>query len=275
VPKIGTVFLCRILNIFIHLNFSGQYLFMRLTILSILLFFSFCMHVIAQRQVDIGATKIYTPTLGTVIHSGQKVYLQFSVTNYGPDSFKVSDSLILYVASREGLTLFVPSSTNRVTALTYPHTVYRNQTVGFADSVSTTWSGYASDTAGYMCILVLPKAMAGDTLQDPIMANNSICQDMLLLDVSSIDRATTTFTVYPNPAQSQVNFDIHLTQRAETSITICDIRGRSLLQKNEGRLPAGQHIINLNTTGLSAGMYFYKLAVDGDVRAGKLFITNP
>ena len=246
---------------------------MKQTILSLFLFFSILLAAHAQRHVDISATKIYTPNADIKMTPGQKVYLQFSVTNYGPDSFKVTDSIILYAASRTGF-YFVPADSNRITALTYPRAVHYGETVGFADSLFTTWSGYPSDTAGYLCILAMPKGMAGDSLVDPIPLNNSLCQSEILTDVPAISNILSKYSVYPNPACNYVNFDMTLLQSAAVNISVYDITGRELLVRSEVHTDAGRHQFTLSTSGLTEGLYFYKMVINGQTVSGKLLVSR-
>lgn len=69
----------------------------------------------------------------------------------------------------------------------------------------------------------------------------------------------------PNPAtagNTLINYGL-ANNADNVSLEIYDISGQLVQSVNQGQQAAGQHTIDLNTSNLSAGVYFYTLNVDG------------
>ncbi|MEM1319659.1 MAG: T9SS type A sorting domain-containing protein [Bacteroidota bacterium] len=79
----------------------------------------------------------------------------------------------------------------------------------------------------------------------------------------------------PNPAHGITQINFELPQATTINIAVFDVTGRKVAQplSNE-RMVAGQHMIELNTTNLADGIYFYTLYNNETVITKKMTINN-
>lgn len=112
------------------------------------------------------------------------------------------------------------------------------------------------------------------------LSNNSFPMIRLFIsqDGSSIDEvATSAFNVnaYPNPAQDEVSIEYTLATSGNVVITINDITGREVVKMNQGNQTANTSSrVNINTSNLSNGAYFYNVIVNGVKQTNKLIINK-
>jgi hypothetical protein len=84
-----------------------------------------------------------------------------------------------------------------------------------------------------------------------------------------------SFVVYPNPATQFTNISFNIVERNNATITVYDVIGNlvsTLSQENE--FEKGNNTINLNTSNLSAGIYYVSLEVNGAKETKKLVINK-
>jgi hypothetical protein len=80
-------------------------------------------------------------------------------------------------------------------------------------------------------------------------------------------------TVYPNPSNGPVNFELLLDQPADVKISVYDFSGKPAGSVFEGRLPQGVHKLTWSPANTPApGMYFYKLQTPAGVTGGKFIV---
>jgi hypothetical protein len=80
---------------------------------------------------------------------------------------------------------------------------------------------------------------------------------------------------YPNPFNTALSFKYKLVAAGNVQIDVMDINGRVVSSIPEGRVQAGDHIVQMNGAGLAPGNYFARLAVDGmTYQTLKLVKTN-
>ena len=62
---------------------------------------------------------------------------------------------------------------------------------------------------------------------------------------------------YPNPCRTETTFPLELHQSAKVSLSLWDLNGRCVYQRECGNLPAGTHALrmDLESIQLPAGMY--------------------
>jgi hypothetical protein len=79
--------------------------------------------------------------------------------------------------------------------------------------------------------------------------------------------------VYPNPANDNVSIAVELTKRQESlSVGIYDLLGKKVLSVFDGNEIEGQHIYDVSTKSLSAGMYLVLIDNKNSVVTQKLII---
>lgn len=79
--------------------------------------------------------------------------------------------------------------------------------------------------------------------------------------------------VFPNPATDQVNLQMRLSGEAGLAIAVCDITGREVYKVAQAKYKAGEHNLQIPTTGLANGVYHIR--VDGNhAMAYKRFVVS-
>ncbi len=79
--------------------------------------------------------------------------------------------------------------------------------------------------------------------------------------------------LYPNPANNQAFIRFELKHNQEVEFSLYDISGKLLQNYNEKYI-VGNHLISINTEGLSNGIYFVKLKSQDSVQSLKLIIQK-
>jgi flagellar hook assembly protein FlgD len=67
---------------------------------------------------------------------------------------------------------------------------------------------------------------------------------------------------YPNPFNSQTNFEIRVPERNFMNLSIYDILGRKVAEIYSGEIEAGVYKFNWNGREVASGTYFAKLSVE-------------
>lgn len=93
---------------------------------------------------------------------------------------------------------------------------------------------------------------------------------------ASIDEtaAVSNVTIYPNPAVNDVNVQFELANAADASYTVTDLSGKVIFTNNLGNVAAGVHTLNIPTTGMANGVYFYNFTAGETVISEKLVIKK-
>lgn len=80
------------------------------------------------------------------------------------------------------------------------------------------------------------------------------------------------FTAYPNPFNSEINFEISLKKSGEIKLFLYDISGKKIATLMNGNKLEGNYILNYNANDLSAGIYFAVLLSDNKIISNKKII---
>ncbi len=84
-----------------------------------------------------------------------------------------------------------------------------------------------------------------------------------------------SFVVYPNPATKSTNLSFALVADNKVSVSVYDVLGHLVSNAvNETSFEKGNHSININTSDLSAGIYYISLEVNGSKETKKLIINQ-
>ena len=98
----------------------------------------------------------------------------------------------------------------------------------------------------------------GDALIDSV--------DVKVTSFLSVEKSAIDFSVYPNPANDELNISI---SENNTSISIFDIVGKNVSQMN---LVNGNNTLNIEN--LNAGVYFYSIKRNGNVIETKKLVVR-
>ncbi|MEL6824198.1 MAG: T9SS type A sorting domain-containing protein [Calditrichota bacterium] len=75
---------------------------------------------------------------------------------------------------------------------------------------------------------------------------------------------------YPNPFNPSTTIEFTIQRNAFVELTVFNALGQQLETLQNGSLPAGNYQIPFNAGGLEAGVYFYRLKVDGQNSVRKM-----
>ncbi|MFN3445990.1 MAG: T9SS type A sorting domain-containing protein, partial [Bacteroidia bacterium] len=74
---------------------------------------------------------------------------------------------------------------------------------------------------------------------------------------------TNAISAYPNPFNADVTVSVNATKASTANVTVFDFSGRNILSNNY-QVAEGSNIISINEmSNLNTGIYFVKVAVDG------------
>jgi hypothetical protein len=79
---------------------------------------------------------------------------------------------------------------------------------------------------------------------------------------------------YPNPFNAVSNFEFEISRSTTVSLKVYDLLGREAATILEGVLPPGRYVRRFDATGLSSGVYFYRLTAGDFVRSRKLVLLR-
>lgn len=77
---------------------------------------------------------------------------------------------------------------------------------------------------------------------------------------------------FPNPFNSTTQISYELAESSDVVLTVTDMTGRKVIDRIEGRRPAGRNTLNISADGLDSGIYFYTLTA-GQFRETKQMIV--
>jgi hypothetical protein len=80
---------------------------------------------------------------------------------------------------------------------------------------------------------------------------------------STLPETHTVGQNYPNPFNPNTIIPVELASSGTVQIDVFDVTGRLIRSFNEGHLPVGYHSVQFDGSGLSSGIYFYRLRIDG------------
>jgi len=79
---------------------------------------------------------------------------------------------------------------------------------------------------------------------------------------------------YPNPFSSSTTIRYSLTKTSKVVIKIYDLMGQEIAKLVNEENPAGSYEVNFNASGLSNGIYYYKLESNGHTQTKKMILMK-
>jgi len=84
------------------------------------------------------------------------------------------------------------------------------------------------------------------------------------IDESAVSsQQSAVVSCYPNPTAGSSQFTVRISQYQYVTLKVYDIQGREVAVLIDENLPAGEHTVSYDVSGLPAGIYFYRFAVGG------------
>jgi hypothetical protein len=91
------------------------------------------------------------------------------------------------------------------------------------------------------------------------------------IGISEENASFSTVAAYPNPANEQLNINVHMIKTDNVNITLFNSIGQSVMTENRN-LGTGDNLVQLNTSNLPAGVYFVNVTADGQTSTSKIVI---
>lgn len=138
-----------------------------------------------------------------------------------------------------------------------------------------------SSQAGASCSGGYTIAKKSDDSFD-FLANMISGADMWLWMFLSVDDNVSTeehilgnnsVNAFPSPANDNINITYNLNGNSEVVINIMDIQGRVVMTATENQTE-GRQFVEMNTSALSAGTYFYSVQGGSEVMSGKFVVRH-
>src|SRR5690606_33730869 len=79
---------------------------------------------------------------------------------------------------------------------------------------------------------------------------------------------------YPNPFNPTTVISYQLPVSSVVSLKVFDLLGREVATLVDGRVSAGDHKVRFNASGLSSGMYIYRLSSGDFVESRKMTVIK-
>jgi hypothetical protein len=99
-------------------------------------------------------------------------------------------------------------------------------------------------------------------------------QDNVSIDVAEISLPYFYLENYPNPFNTQTTIRFILPEPQNVQLIIYDLLGRQVQMLIDGYLQAGSHSINFDASGLSSGVYFYRLQAGKTVETKRMVLLK-
>jgi subtilisin family serine protease len=110
-------------------------------------------------------------------------------------------------------------------------------------------------------VVVAFALLAGTDLAD--LQNSAqqaqIKYDLLTVSIAENESAVVAAAAYPNPANEFISIPLLLRQATSLSLEVMDATGRMVMRRNFGVRNPGEQLIQAEISGLSAGIYHYRL----------------
>lgn len=183
------------------------------------------------------------------------VYMEF------PNSVRLEPGEIYYACYRMAETGKFAVATDRYFANTF------GPGNGWAFSVALL---FQSNVQGY--------GWGGTFAWGSVLDNTTPMIRMILGDAASLPEqisSTSSLNAYPNPSNGETTISYSLNKSGNVNIVITDMMGRTVKTINQGNQVAGtSYNVNLSTSDLANGTYFYTLSVNGEKQTKKLVVNK-
>lgn len=107
-----------------------------------------------------------------------------------------------------------------------------------------------------------------------VIYRDSIRSNVFQVGITENEIAGNVTTLYPNPAQDQLNLLWTQPVQMQARIEICDMYGRVVATENAGLLPAGIQSRSLNVATLTAGVYLVRIHSENGVSKAVYFVKK-
>jgi plastocyanin len=106
----------------------------------------------------------------------------------------------------------------------------------------------------YVCQLHASMGMVGSVTVEPLAAPEPVA-------AAPVNQLTLAQN-YPNPFNGQTNIEFWVPHATSARLIVLNVLGQQVAEPFKGPVAAGQHHVVFDASGLSTGLYFYRLEAD-------------
>ncbi len=155
-------------------------------------------------------------------------------------------------------------TTNGQTSKRWVDSMFTN--IDFSVSLETGWT-YRTDGAVWSIPLYrYHGAVIGRAMSDYIYQSTPV--------IGIETPVSFSLNVYPNPFNGGIKFEFTLAKLSDVRLTVCDVTGKDVLKSEMEKLNYGLHTYTFDASGLSSGVYFYRIEAGEIVRSGKIVLLK-
>ncbi|NIR52010.1 T9SS type A sorting domain-containing protein [candidate division KSB1 bacterium] len=79
---------------------------------------------------------------------------------------------------------------------------------------------------------------------------------------------------YPNPFNPSTTIKFSLKEAGHVNMTIYNAIGEKVMEVIDGQMNAGRHDVTIRSDGLTSGLYFYRIQVNGFSSVKKMILMK-
>ncbi len=139
-----------------------------------------------------------------------------------------------------------------------------------AHTFTFTWNAPTTDV-GEVTFYVAGNATNndGDEAGDHVYTTTQVAS--AAVSVFEIENEKINFSLYPNPADNQINVTYELTQASQVGLNVFDTRGTLVKSLSNQNQSSGLVKQAYDISDLSAGVYMFQIRIDNKLSASKVF----
>jgi len=221
----------------------------------------------AQKTCDLKITATAAPT---TVNYGDTSRITIVLTNIGTATMNTSDTV--YYGPVGSTSVFALVPTGNIAAggsQTFSNVLY----------IRNSFDTLTADRTLNTCLMLYPQTSITKngvpvpvTYNDPVATNDSSCFQITFKKkptsgIFEFGNEAHQLSMYPNPATTDVRFDVNLEKAENITVSVKDMSGRNVLTKDFGKVISGTTVqLGLDVSHLQAGMYLVE--VNGEQRIG-------
>ncbi|OJV54597.1 MAG: hypothetical protein BGO31_06410 [Bacteroidetes bacterium 43-16] len=231
----------------------------------------------AQKSCDLALTLI-SPAAATVYNFNDNINIKFDIKNNGPAAIAANDT-IFYLLPFGG----TQSNPGTIQSLTGVAVASGGTTTVDLGPVIQNINATGTDQTVDFCIKLLAQNTVGvngqpatTTYTDAVAGNDQDCSSITLktkpTSIFDVKGTKETLSLFPNPATSQVSFNLALEQAEAVSAVVRDLTGREVMSKDFGKVQTGitSSVLELNIANLNNGIYVVEVIAGDKKFIGKI-----
>lgn len=99
-------------------------------------------------------------------------------------------------------------------------------------------------------------------------------KSMLDVGIKSLDKNSSSITVFPNPAKDEATIKLSLENSDKVTVNVFDIQGKKVISTLVKSMDKGDREVSLNTANLQNGEYFIQVTVGNKTNTMKLVVNH-